>query len=592
MNNHTHIVEYNNTDKQQVLKIKFWKFRMIMIIISLSLIIVLVKLFEIQIINHKKYSEIAKKQHHTKVEINPSRGIIYDKNGNILSKDLLSISIACDPSLFKSNKPVDQEKIYKQLMEICNELALISNYPSDYYFQKIINSNSQFIWLLRHQQPQKVEKLKKIKSRGLILIEEQRRYYPYSELAAQVIGCTNIDHIGISGIEKSMDSILRGNSGYMYLHRDGLGYLHPSASLPVQEAQHGSNVYLTIDINFQQIVEFELKQGIEKYAAESGLVIAMNSSTGEIIAIASFPNFDPNESKRQNLTNLRIKGISDTYEPGSTFKLITAAMALEEKIISYNEIFDAYNGLYQTNSFVIRDEHPLRDADLATAFKFSSNIVFAQIAARLKNQTIINYLKKFGFGSIIGIELPGEAKGKIPDADKLNYHDKLYLGFGYGLTISPLQLLVAYNSIANSGKLIKPYIVDKIASQNGELIFQNSTSIIGNTISESTAKALINLLVNVVESGTGRNAKIKGLKIAGKTATSQQYESGNYSKEFYNASFIGFFPAEAPKITMIVLIERPKSEIYGGATSAHIFKKIVQKWMNTPEGLKFLAISR
>lgn len=592
MNKDIHIVNYDENENNRMQKPKFWKFRIIMILISLLLVVVLVKLIDIQLINHEKYSEIARKQHHTKVKINPARGIIYDKNGNILSKDILSISIACDPSLFKSNK-ADEKKIKLQkLKEICNELALISNYSSDYYFQKIINSNSEFMWLLRHQHPHKVENLRKIKFRGLIFIEEQRRFYPYSELASQVIGCTNVDHIGISGIESLLDSILRGNGGYMYLHRDGLGYLRPSASLPIQEATHGNDVYLTIDINIQQIVEYELKQGIDRFGAEAGLVIAMNSKTGEIIAIASYPNFDPNELNRQSLHSLRIKGISDTYEPGSTFKLIPAAIALEEKIISKNEIFDGYDGLYQTNAFAIRDEHPLRDADLATAFKYSSNIIFAQIAARMKSQTITSYIKKFGFGAAISMELPGEAKGKIPDADKISYNDKLYLGFGYGLTVTPLQLLTAYNSIANSGKLIRPYIIDRITSKNGDIIFQNSTHIIGNTVSETTARTLTDLLVNVVENGTGKNAKINGLKIAGKTGTSQQYESGGYSKEFYNASFVGFFPAEDPKISMIVILERPKSEIYGGATSALIFKKIVQKWMNTTEGIKIFALSK
>ncbi len=585
------MLESSETSPHRKSRRKLWKFKFIMIILSILLFVVLARLFDIQILNHYKYTEIAKKQHHSKVDINPERGLIVDRNGNILSKDILSISVACDPSLFKSSKPETQEKLNKQLRQICNFLSLLSDKSADFYYQKISNSNKEFVWLIRFLSPKHAESLNQVKSRGLILIDEQRRFYPYQELATQIIGCTNLDHIGISGIERSFDSILKGSGGYMYMHRDGFGYLRPSASLPIQDAYHGNDIYLTIDINFQEIVEYELKQGIKKYEAQSGLVVAMNPKSGEIIAMASYPTFNPNNVYRQDLNPMKIKAITDTYEPGSTFKLITASIALEEKLITKNEIFDAYDGLLKIGNVNIRDEYDLREGNLAEAMKYSSNIIFAQIASRIKTEVFINYVKRFGSGKITGIELPGEAKGKLPDIDNFNSNDKKFLGFGYGITATPIQILNSYNAIANSGKLLKPYIVNKIVTKDGNTIFENSPKIVSTPVSEKTAKYLTELLVEVIESGTGKNAKINGLKIAGKTGTSQQIEEGAYSKQHYTATFVGFFPADNPEISMIVILDRPKSEIYGGAAAAPIFKNIVRKWLNSANFYRTIAKS-
>ncbi len=547
---------------------KFWKFWVTIVGMNLALLVVVVRLFYIQIINADYYVQQAKKQHQSRVELAPERGNIYDRNGNLLASNIRSVSIAVDPTVLKNKDTV--AFLIEQYIGISKQKVL----------DKINSAKGAFVWIGRRILPNKVIEIKKIKDRGLIFIEEPIRYYNYSSVGSQILGCTNIDNHGIGGIELQYDKMLRGESGYMLMYKDAKGRLRPAINLPTIPPQNGRNLYLTIDIELQKIVEFELMQGVVNTQATSGTAIAMDPTTGEVLASASYPGYNPNALSSYSLESMRNRIVTDAYEPGSTFKAITTAAGIEEKLLKPTDLYDGYQGKYIFGDVTITDDHdpPLGKEPFYKAFAYSSNIVLSQVAAKLPDQKFYKYIRDFGFGLTTGIDIPGELTGRIPKFAVMNPVDKRFFGFGYGILVTPLQLVSAYSSIANGGSLMKPYLVSRI-TMGENTIGEFHPQKIRKTISEETAKTLTNLLCGVVEFGTGKSAFVPDLKIAGKTGTSQKYISGTYSKSNYFASFVGYFPAEKPKICLLVVVDRPQGfSYYGGTVAAPIFKNIALRW--------------
>ncbi len=544
---------------------KFWKFWITIVAINIAIVVIIVRLFYIQVINADYYLERAKRQHQSKVELLPKRGNIYDRNGNLLASNIKSVSVAVDPTvltkkdtiatLIEKNIGIDKQKV----------------------LDKINSAKGAFVWISRRVLPNKVEELRKIKDRGLIFIDEPIRYYNYSSVASQLLGCTNIDNHGISGVELKYDSTLRGQSGYMIMYKDAKGRLRPAINLPTIPPLDGYDLHLTIDIELQKIVEFELMQGVLNSQAISGTVIAMEPSTGEILASASYPNFNPNNSSSFISEAMRNRAITDAYEPGSTFKTITAAAALEEKIVKVTDLFNGFSGELKLGSVSIRDEHPLGIVPFSKAFENSSNIILSQVAMKLPDQQFYKYIRDFGFGLPTQVDIPGELSGKIPKFNAMKDIDKRFFGFGYGILVTPIQLANAYSAVANGGSLMKPYLVREITKEN-KTVKKVKPQIIRKVISENTAKTLNRLLCGVVTNGTGKRTNIAGLQVAGKTGTSQKLISGQYSKSHYFASFVGYFPANNPKICLLILIDRPQVNFYGGSVAAPIFKNIALRW--------------
>jgi len=558
----------NNQENTYTRKKKFWKFWLLMIFINIGLIIVIARLFQLQILNASYYKEKARRQHETKVSLSAQRGNIYDRNGNLLASSVKSYSIAVDPNLLQHKT---------EILQIIEKNTGISTETLN---RKILSAKGSFVWLVRGITPEKIRDLLYIKDKGLILIEEPKRQYHYGTLASQVIGCTDIDSRGLTGIELSYDSILTGRSGYMVMFRDGLGRLRPSADLPIIHPTNGYSIQLTLDIELQRIVEFELMQGVKNSLAESGTVVAIKPSTGEILAMSTYPNFNPNDPATYINSNMRNRAITDVYEPGSTFKVVTAAAAIEEKITSLNDKYNGFQGELHFANYVIRDVHPLGIATFRDGLVYSSNIILSSVAAKIPDYKFYKYIRDFGFGISTGIDLPGEVAGKIQRAEQMNVSTKRFIGFGYGIMSTPLQLLNAFATVANKGIMMKPYIINALFDERGNLIKKFSPEKIRRVISENTSKMLTDVLKEVVERGTGTAAKIEGVKIAGKTGTSQQIVDGTYSKADYNASFVGYFPADNPQICIIVFLDKPKTSIYGGSTAAPIFKNIALRWLS------------
>jgi cell division protein FtsI (penicillin-binding protein 3) len=337
---------------------------------------------------------------------------------------------------------------------------------------------------------------------------------------------------------------------------------------------------LTIDINTQAIVEEELRRGVESAGAISGTAVAIDPRTGEILAIASWPSFDPNNLKSADPAAVRVRAITDTYEPGSTMKAITAAAALEEDAVELDEMIDGEQGKYQMAGHVITDDHGGGMMTFRAALEQSSNIVFAKVASRLPAPRFYKYVRDFGFGIISGIDLPGEAQGEVKKPNQFTAGTQQFMAFGYQLSVTPLQLACAYAALANDGIMMKPHLLKRRLNREGETVEEIEPQQIRRVVSSKTAARIRDMMVGVVERGTGREARLPGLLIAGKTGTSQQLLEGTYSKSNYNASFVGFFPADDPKVTLLVLLDSPRNGYYGGQVAAPIFREIARRVVN------------
>jgi cell division protein FtsI (penicillin-binding protein 3) len=334
-----------------------------------------------------------------------------------------------------------------------------------------------------------------------------------------------------------------------------------------------------LDIELQRIAEYELAEGIQSSQAEGGTVIALEPATGEVLAIASWPTYNPTNPQNATADAKRIHGITDMYEPGSTFKLVTAGAALEEGIISPDSWVNGLNGTLRVGDYEIKDSHPIGRVRFTEALEQSSNIVFAKLSEKIDDFKFYKYARDFGFGIVLGIDFPGEVPGILKRPKQFSKTTKKFMAYGYELGATALQMVNAFSTIANGGEMMRPFMVKKIIAPDESVISETKVQRIRTVLSEKTAKTLTYMLKRVVEYGTGKEARITGLPIAGKTGTAQQLVNGQYSKQDYTASFVGYFPADAPKVAMIVMLHKPKSSIYGGSTSAPIFKKIAQKWI-------------
>ncbi|NLO19744.1 MAG: hypothetical protein GX121_07715 [Ignavibacteria bacterium] len=556
-----------NFKQNSAIRKKFWKFLLLFLVINIAIIIIVVKLFFIQIRDSEKYKKIALSQHETKIFLNPERGNIYDRNGKLLATTIQTISLAVDPKILKNEN---------EQLELCLQIQQACSIPADYLFEKIKKNSGSFVWLLRGLKQNEINGLDTININGFIKKIEPQRIYLYGECAAQLLGCVNVDNKGISGIELAYDSLLKGESGYMKMYRDARRRLRPSPDLPLVPAKHGNSLKLSLDIDIQQIVEFELMNAVKTSNSQSGTVAIIDVKSGEILAMASYPGFNPNKIQNVKQENMRNRAITDVFEPGSTFKVVIASAAMQENLIGPRDTVQGYNGLLEIGDFKITDGQPFARTSFEKALEYSSNIVFSNLANSLTNEKLFGYIHFFGFGAKTGFDSQGEVAGISKSMKNYNSITKRFLGFGYGISVTPLQLLNCYATIANNGMMNRPYVVKEIINASNELIDSNRSKKLRQVISPKTSKILTDLLVKVVEQGTGRKAKLGNLKIAGKTGTAQQYAGTQYSKQNYTSSFAGYFPADSPKVAMVVLLDKPQGEYAGGAVAAPLFKRITQ----------------
>ncbi len=528
--------------------------------------------------------------------VSSKRGMITDRNGKVLAQSISVQTVTATPAEVKKSGEVN---------DIAATLAEILDKDID-DIKKIITRDSSYEVVARKISNQTAEKIRKASLKGIYLVEDSKRTYPYGSLASHVIGFVGTDNQGLDGIEMVYDKYLKGVPGRMISAKSASGTEMPFEYEKYINPENGANLVLTIDEVIQHFVEEELKQAVADYDVRNGAAcIIMNAKTGEILAMATYPDYDlnapftlPEEIEKElkdsylategseedsedyrklyneRLTKLwRNKAVVDSYEPGSTFKPFTAAMALEEDLVSTNEHFSCNGGLQVANYYIrCWKDGGHGQLSFAEGFENSCNPVFMNLGARVGPAKFIQYYKKFGFSETTGFDLPGEATGTFHSLE--NFHDVEIATSAFGQTfiVTPLQLITAYTAITNGGTMVRPHIAKALVDDEGNVIKKFETQTIRQAISEETANSIRDILEGVVENGTSKNAYIRGYRLAGKTGTSEKIPRGNGK---YVASFVGFAPANDPEIIGLVMLDEPMGSSHmGGAIAAPTFKKI------------------
>ncbi len=532
----------------------------------LCFILVGAKLFKLQVLDHAAFSAEAAEQYKMEMPIEPERGLIRDRNGIILAANAFVVKYAVDPKAIQHPD---------RLAAIFSETF---GKPAKYYNDLFHDTSRRYIVIEKEVPMEVAARLDSIKDRGLMRELDSRRNYAFSDRAAHVLGFASKDGRGLAGIELFANRDLAGREGFQIMQRDGRGGLRPDVDYDKVAAVNGENITLTIDEAIQAATESALKDGVEKAEAEAGIAIVMRPSTGEILALANVPDFDPNHFSAATNDMLRNRAITDAYEPGSTIKVLVAAAALEDGAWKPDDKIDAEHGHWNPEPGVrITDTHPYGILTFQQALEKSSNISFAKVSDKLDRRRFYKYLRDFGIGNFTGIDLPGEVKGVLHTPAQWQENSKRYMAFGYELTATPIQMATAYATVANMGLMMKPYIVAKREGPNGTEV--TTPQEIRRVVSEQTCRTLIHMMEGVVDSGTGTLVKIPGVRIAGKTGTAQQLVGGHWSKEHYTSSFTGFFPAEKPEYLISVILRSPRNGYYGGVVSGPIFREIAMDIM-------------
>jgi len=536
--------------------------------------IVALRLIQIQVLQSHGYRDIARKQYEARVPEPATRGNIYDRNGKLLVSNTQYVSFGADPKAVGERAEVVAERF-----------ARVFGKPRGYYLDKLSAQDKRFVYLERRAKPQLSRSINVPDLEGVIELKEPQRLYHYEHIGGQVIGFTDVDNRGLNGIELALDGYLKGKDGYVVMQRDGLGRKRPSVDYPRVEPTNGASAVLTIDIEYQAIAEEELARGIRRNHAESGLVIILDPATGEILAMANSPAMDPANPAGTSQAVMKNRAITDMFEPGSVFKVVTASAALEKGVAKPEQKFYAERGKYivklpggKVRPKPITDTHEYGTITFQEAMELSSNIVMAKISDRIGAEGLYTMARNFGFGIETGIDLPGEVNGELKRPNLWSATTLNTMAYGYEVGVTPIQIASAYASIANKGVMEKPFIVKKIIDENQEPVVEAKPQTIRRVIEKPTAEVLTCFLEGVVERGTGVQAKIAGLKVAGKTGTSRKVSEGRYEQGNYTASFVGFFPADDPKVVCLVMLDNPRVGGYtGGLVSAPIFKAIAQK---------------
>ncbi len=550
----------------------------IVTIIFFGFAVIILRLVDLMILDHEKLSERAAQQYIREQTLKPQRGVIWDRKMREMATNVESDSLYAVPSKIKETRNLSRRLA---------PLVKVSSKQLNMAFLKKRKSN--FIWLARKMDVTTTHKVSALKEqfgyRELYFLTESKRYYPKRQTASHILGFTDIDNEGIAGLELMYDDYLKGEVRSVSVSTDARGN---RLSSDIKEAVSGNNLLLTIDEGIQYIVERELSNTMVERKAKAAVAIMMNPMTGEILAMANRPTYNPNFAGKFQNHARRNRANTDLYEPGSTLKTILAAAALEEGVVGFNDEFDVSKGYIVVGGKPIRDTHKHEIITFQEIIQRSSNVGAVQIGLKLGEKKYYSYIRKFGFGEKTGIDFPGEVRGILRKTKDWSGTSLAALSIGQEIGVTPLQVLRAYAAIANGGVLMKPYIVSDIISSSGEVIKRMTPKVKRRVISQATAETVKDILKTVVEEGgTARKAYIKGNLVAGKTGTAQifDHKAGRYSKDKYVSSFVGFAPADNPKIALIVVVYEPEGERFGGIVAAPVFKNIIEHtfaYLNVP----------
>jgi cell division protein FtsI (penicillin-binding protein 3) len=509
-----------------------------------------------------RLARLAREQYLLKVALPAHRGNIYDRQGVALASSVQVDSIFANPAQLTDPHGA------------ANELAAALRLDPR-ALERRLDPEGQFVWVKRQVTAAEAEAVKRLDLPGVGTVKESRRFYPERDLAAQLLGFTGLDGEGLEGIERRYDESLKGRTILVPGVRDAKGRTISEESISSQD-QEGASIQLTVDRGIQYLVQQALSKEVAQSRSVAGIAIVMDPNSGEVLALAESPTFNPNSVGERDRDSLRDRAVTDAYEPGSTFKAFVAAGALQDNVASPNTPVFGENGSWELNGRTIHDHKPFGWLNLARVLQVSSNIGAAKIGLLLGRERLRDYLNAFGFGEKTDVGLPGEVHGTIaPFRSDLA---SATASFGQGVTATPIQLVTGYAALANGGRLLRPYVVSRITQPDGT-VTETGSKEVRRVVSVPVAKAVTRMLEGVVQKGgTAESAAVPGYKVAGKTGTAQKVDpvSGGYSADKRLASFIGFVPDDAPRLVIGVFLDEPKGEIYGGEIAAPVFREIAE----------------
>ncbi|MDZ4185702.1 MAG: penicillin-binding protein [Desulfuromonadales bacterium] len=557
------------------------RFRLVTFCLSVVFAIIIGRAFYLQVITTQKWGELAERQYHKTIRDESPRGTIFDQNHEPMALSIAVDMVYVEPrqSTSFTSDALEKEKRREAAAVLATTLSL----PMTEMTKKL-HSDKNYHLIKRQISPEEGALLRKrIKEKRLPWIgikQEYRRYYPNAEVGAQLLGFTGQEHQGLEGLElKYNDLLLSKGKGLREGTKDNRGRVIGASREKGEESRPGSNLVLTINQKIQFIAEKELAEGLRTSGSKAGCVIVLDPATGKILALANQPGFNPNALAEYRPGDWRNRALGDAFEPGSTQKIFTVAAALNEKVITPGQLIHCENGSYKVGGKVIRDHAPLGLITITEILKHSSNIGSAKIGKKLERERLYKYLSDFGFGSATGIDLPGESRGRLHKPGKWYEIDLAAISFGQGLTVTPMQTAAAMAAIANHGVLMQPHVVEKIIAGDGsETII--APKALRQVVSAETANIVRDMLMTVTEKGgTGTLAVVPGYRTAGKTGTAQKADAATrkYSVDKRVASFVGFIPAENPKLVIHVLLDEPKGQVYGGLIAAPIFSHVASQ---------------
>ncbi|MBN2379491.1 penicillin-binding protein 2 [candidate division WOR-3 bacterium] len=543
-------------------------------VFSLLAVGVLGYAFYLQVILGPRFAERARSQHEEHIELLPRRGKIYDRNGIALVTDEKAASVFVLPQYV--------EDIPKAV-----EILAARQLGTPTRLERYLRTRKKFFWLARKLDYEKAcalkQELEEARLTNAINIEEEaRRIYPWDEITGSIVGFVGREHTGLAGIEFSLDSLLAGTSGWAIYLRDALGREHPSPAYPVQDAEDGCDVTLTIDLDIQAIAFEELKAACQEFEAKRGYCVVMHPQTGEILALVDYPDFAPAEYSRYPKETWKVGSVADEFEPGSVYKAVVAAICLEDSLALRDEWIPTGGGIV-VQGRTITDVHGRDGYTFDDVFIKSSNIGAAKLALRCGATRFYEVSRLLGVGSPTGIELPGEGAGKLDRPSQMTELRLTNNAFGQGLSLTTLQLAVVYSAFASGGVYNAPWIIKRV-DRDGRTIFKGKNSELRRVFSEETAQNVCEILYKVIEEGTGKAAKIKGIEACGKTGTAQKPVPGvGYSSSLSVVSFVGFLPREDPKLLTVVVVDEPGKGRFAGEIAAPVFQRIMERTLRLPE---------
>jgi len=525
------------------------------------------RLVYLQVVERADLAARAERQQSSQITAPGKRGDILDRNGHLLAYSVDAESAYGVPTVL-----LDAGKDPAQVVAaLCGALKDCTADERKKLIERF-SKRRPYAVVRRLVSPEQVKRIADLQMEGIGFIKENRRYYPNRDLAAHVLGYTGVDNDGLAGIEATYDKLIKGKNGTIFVQTDARGRAYGRVETPPTS---GDSLELTVDEYLQHVVERELAAGVRDNGADGGAALVMDPWTGEILALANYPTFNPNAYREFKDDDRRNRAVQDIYEPGSTFKIVTASAALEQKVVHPDDLIDVSGGTIRFGSRVIHDTHNYGVLSFTDVIVKSSNIGAIRVGLRLGRDRLGEYVRKFGFGRRASPDFPGETAGIVWKPEDMKDSALASMSMGYQVGVTPLQMAAAASSIANGGDLVEPRVVRAVIRNGRRLPVPRK--VVGRTVAKEITAELTPIMEKVVTDGTGRAAQVEGYTVAGKTGTAAQLVNGHYSTSDYNASFVGFLPSRAPVFTIIVVIHAPHTKGHtGGVAAAPVFKRIAE----------------